>query len=198
VKLAIAPRVEPLGPHHNRAAFTCGEPTLDAYVRRYASQDVRRRIAQVFVAVAGTPESISGYYSLSAASFSREDLPPEMARRLPRYPIPAAILGRLAVDRAYQGRGLGEFLLFDACERIFQANRSSIGRQLHRTRPPSAPPQANLATALYDSRATDGAESALGRRPAWPRSVQCIDNNGCTMARFRCPCTEAVVGWRRE
>ena len=124
MKLAIAPRVEPLGPHHNRAAFTCGEPTLDAYIRRYASQDVRRRIAQVFVAVAGAPESICGYYSLSAASFSREDLPPELARRLPRYPIPAAILGRLAVDRAYQGRGLGEFLLFDACERIFQASRS--------------------------------------------------------------------------
>ena len=100
MKLAVAPRVEP---HHNRAAFTCGEPTLDAHIRRYASQDMRRRIAQVFVAVAGAPESICGYYSLSAASFSRGDLPSELARRLPRYPVPAAILGRLAVDRVSRG-----------------------------------------------------------------------------------------------
>jgi GNAT superfamily N-acetyltransferase len=113
-----------LAPHHNRAAFACGAPTLDTYIRRYASQDVRRRVAQVFVAVASTAESITGYYSLSAASFSREGLPPELARRLPRYPIPAAILGRLAVDRAYQGGGLGEFLLFDACARIVQASSS--------------------------------------------------------------------------
>ena len=124
MKLPVAPRVEPLGPDHGRTAFSCGEPTLNAYIRRYASQDVRRRIAQVFVAIADPPKSIAGYYSLSAASFSREDLPPELARRLPRYPVPAAILGRLAVERAYQGRGLGEFLLFDACERILQASRS--------------------------------------------------------------------------
>lgn len=124
MRLSRAPLVETLGRNHNRAAFSCGEPVLDEYLRRQASQDVRRRIARVFVAVGDTRESIAGYYSLSAASFSREDLPEEMVRQLPRYPVPAAILGRLAVDRQWQGKGLGEFLLVDAGERVLAASRA--------------------------------------------------------------------------
>lgn len=71
-----------------------------------------------------TPESIAGYYSLSAARFSRESLPEEIARRLPRYPVPAAILGRLAVARACQRRGLGGFLLADAGARVLEASKA--------------------------------------------------------------------------
>jgi ribosomal protein S18 acetylase RimI-like enzyme len=114
--------IEPLGPHHNRQAFSCSEPALDAHIRRQASQDLRRRVAQVFVAVGDTPDRIAGYYSLSATSFEREALPPELARRLPHYPVPAALLGRLAVDRAYQGRRLGELLLLDAAHRVVRAS----------------------------------------------------------------------------
>jgi GNAT superfamily N-acetyltransferase len=116
------PSVEPLAPHHDRASFACGEPALDAYLQRQASQDVRRRVARVFIGPGDTPERIAGYYSLSAASFRRDDLPPEDARRLPHYPVPAAILGRLAVDRRWQGRGLGEFLLIDAVRRVLRAS----------------------------------------------------------------------------
>jgi GNAT superfamily N-acetyltransferase len=119
-----APKIEPLGAHHDRAAFSCGEPALDAYLQRQASQDIRRRIAQVFVAVGDLPHAIVGYYSLSAASFDRADLPPALARRLPRYPVPAAILGRLAVDRAHQGSGLGELLLLDAVHRVLRASEA--------------------------------------------------------------------------
>ena len=119
-----APSVEPLGAHHDRDSFSCGIAELDEYIRKRASQDVRRRIARVFVATGDTPRGIAGYYSLSAASFRREELAEEIARRLPRYPVPAAILGRLAVDRAYQGRGLGEFLLADACNRVLEASRA--------------------------------------------------------------------------
>jgi GNAT superfamily N-acetyltransferase len=93
---------------------------LDAYLQRQATQDVRRRIAQVFVAVGDA--DIAGYYSLSAASFDRKDLPAEMAKRLPRYLVRAAILGRLAVDRPYQGRKLGTFLMLDATDRVLQAS----------------------------------------------------------------------------
>jgi GNAT superfamily N-acetyltransferase len=121
--LSRAPAVEPLGRHHDRAAFSCGEKALDEYLQRQATQDVRRRISQVFVAVGDAPESIAGYYSLSAASFSREALPEEMARRLPRYPVTAAILGRLAVDRSWQRKGLGEFLLADAAGRVLEASK---------------------------------------------------------------------------
>ncbi len=57
-----------------------------------------------------------------ATSFDREALPLELARRLPHYPVPAALLGRLAVDRAYQGRRLGELLLLDAARRVVRAS----------------------------------------------------------------------------
>jgi ribosomal protein S18 acetylase RimI-like enzyme len=113
--------IEPLGPHHDRASFSCGEPALDAYLHRQATQDVRRRVAQVFVAVGGAPEQIAGYYSLSAASFAKDELPPALAKRLPHYPVPAAVLGRLAIDRHHQGRGLGETLLLDAIRRVLRA-----------------------------------------------------------------------------
>lgn len=113
--------IEPLGPHHERTAFSCGEPGLDAYLQRQASPDVRRRVAQVFVAVRG-PGAIAGYYSLSAASFQKDELPPALAKRLPHYPVPAAVLGRLAVDREQQGQGLGETLLLDAIRRVVRAS----------------------------------------------------------------------------
>ena len=115
--------IEPLGPQHDRAAFSCGEPALDAYLQRQASQDMRRRVAQVFIAVVGEPTGrIAGHYSLSAASFQRDELPPAAAKRPPHYPVPAAMLGRLAVDRRQQGRGLGEMLLLDAIRRVLRAS----------------------------------------------------------------------------
>ena len=114
--------IEPLGPHHDRAAFSCGEPALDDYLRRRASQDARRRVARIFVAVGDTPERVAGYYSLSAASFGRDDPPADLAKQLPHYPVPAAVLGRLAIDRAHQGRGLGETLLLDAARRVVRAS----------------------------------------------------------------------------
>ena len=113
--------VEPLGPHHDRASFSSGEPSLDAYIRRQASQDARRRVARVFVASGNPPERIAGYYTLSAASFEKDNLPAEVARRLPHYPVPAAVIGRLAVDLRNQGIGLGEILLLDAIHRVVRA-----------------------------------------------------------------------------
>jgi ribosomal protein S18 acetylase RimI-like enzyme len=114
--------IEPLASRHDRMAFSCGEPVLDAYLQRQASQDIRRRVAQVFVARINTAGSIAGCYSLSAASFAKEQLPPTMAKRLPHYPVPAAVLGRLAVAREHQGRGLGETLLLDAVRRVIRAS----------------------------------------------------------------------------
>ena len=117
-------RIEPLGPQHDRAAFACGEPALDTYLQRQASQDVRRRVAQVFVAIGDAPDQIAGYYTLSAASFQKEELPPAQAKRLPHYPVTAAVLGRLAIDVAQQGRGLGELLLLDAVHRVVRASEA--------------------------------------------------------------------------
>ncbi len=114
--------IEPLGRHHDRRSFACGEPALDDYLRRRAAQDARRRVARVFVAVGDTPEAIAGYYTLSAAGFEKAALPANLAKRLPHYPVPAVVIGRLAVSRAYQGRGLGESLLLDAIHRIVRAS----------------------------------------------------------------------------
>lgn len=105
------------------ATFRCGQAPLEEYLCRYASQDVRRNVARVFVA---TPQSdsrrVAGYFTLSAGSVHCADLPPALAKKLPRYPIPVALVGRLAVDRAFQGQGLGSILLSDACQKVARAS----------------------------------------------------------------------------
>lgn len=105
------------------AAFRCGQPLLDDYIRRYASQDIRRNVARVFVATPeDAPRHVAGFFSLSAGSVSCTDLPDTLAKKLPRYPIPVALIGRLAVDSAFQGKGLGAILLADACQKVAQAS----------------------------------------------------------------------------
>jgi len=108
---------------HDRTVFSCGAAELDRYLREHASQDIKRDVARVFVAVRPETTAICGYYSLSATSFQRDELPAEQARKLPRYPVPAVLLGRLAVDRDAQGSGLGEFLLMDAMYRTLLATQ---------------------------------------------------------------------------
>jgi GNAT superfamily N-acetyltransferase len=111
-------RLEPLDDHHDRTAFSSGEEVLDRYFRTQVTQDIRRRVANCFVAVDTETETVAGYYTLSSASIPTSDLPPEEAKRLPRYPtMPAARVGRLAVDRRFQGRGLGAALLADAAQK---------------------------------------------------------------------------------
>ena len=117
--------VEALERRHDRSRFACGSAPLDRYIRELASQDVRRRTARVFVAVPdGGGAAAAGFYTLSAVSIARGDLPEAAARRLPRYPVPAALLGRLAVDRGYGGRGLGASLLADALRRVARAGET--------------------------------------------------------------------------
>lgn len=103
----------------NTSDFECGNESLDDYIRRYASQDVRRNIARVFVA---TPEDdslqLAGFFTLSAGSVGCSSLPPALARKLPRYPVPVALIGRLLVSRKFQGKGLGSVLLADACQKV--------------------------------------------------------------------------------
>ncbi len=116
--------IEPLGPRHDRAAFSCGQPALDDWFRRYASQDEKRNVARVFVAIDDT-HGVVGFYSLNSFSLVVEDLPQEMARKLPRYEaLPAALIGRLARDQRVRGQGLGGLLLADAVRRILNASRS--------------------------------------------------------------------------
>jgi GNAT superfamily N-acetyltransferase len=69
-------------------------------------------------------ETIAGYYTLSSTSVQLSELPAQIVRKLPRYPlVPATLLGRLAVDRRQQGKGYGRFLLADA---LYRASRSEV------------------------------------------------------------------------
>lgn len=112
-------RIELLASHHDRTAFSCGVVELDEYLRHQAGQDQRRKVAVCHVAVfPEAPQRVLGYYTLATYSIRLGALPPEIVRRLPKYPaVPAALIGRLAVDRTVQGRRLGEHLLLDALQR---------------------------------------------------------------------------------
>ena len=107
------------------AGFDCGEKALDEYLKHYASQDIKRGVARVFVASpAEQPQEVAGFYTLSAASIAAETLPEKWRKKLPRYPVPVALLGRLAVGQQFQGQGLGSILLADACKRVAAASET--------------------------------------------------------------------------
>lgn len=115
--------IRPLDAMVDTAAFRCGRHVLDEYIRRYAAQDVRRDVARVFVA---TPRDdsrrLAGFFTLSAGSVNCADLPMALTRNLPRYPVPVAIIGRLAVAENFQGKGLGSILLADVCKKVARAS----------------------------------------------------------------------------
>lgn len=118
----IAYRIEPLAAHHDRSNFDCKIEPLNRYLRQQAGQDSRKQVAVPFLLLHRETGGVAGFYTLANTAVELASLPEEMARRLPRYPLlPAALLGRLAVDVRHRGRGLGEFLLLDALRRGLEA-----------------------------------------------------------------------------
>jgi GNAT superfamily N-acetyltransferase len=115
-------RIEPLGPNHDRTAFLCGVPELDAYIQRQAFQDLKRNLAAVFVLTSDS-RTIAGFYTLSSHSIRAAELPEYMAKKLPGFPLPVSLLGRMAVARFLQGQGWGEFLLLHALKRAWIGSR---------------------------------------------------------------------------
>lgn len=110
-------RIEPFE-QHDRSDFDCGVEPLNEYFRSRMSRDARKRVTFCYVAVEIKTNGVAGYYTLAASSIKLGDMPPEIAKRLPRYPtIPAVRIGRLAVDLRYRSRKLGGVLLFDAIDR---------------------------------------------------------------------------------
>ena len=113
--------IEPLATHHNRVDFRCGIEELDQYLRRNAKQDAKRRVSAPFVVVERGYDRIAGFCTLSATTINLGELPADIAKKLPKYPlVPATLLGRLAVDQRYRGHGLGELLLIDALHRSWR------------------------------------------------------------------------------
>ena len=116
---------QPLSKAHDRKGFACDNEALDRYLQRQARQDVQRKLAAVWVNTDVDQTTIRGFYSLSAYSLSLNELPESLSARLPRYPkLPAILLGRLAVDQQFQGRGIGGTLLVDALRRSYYQTRA--------------------------------------------------------------------------
>ncbi|ARN80850.1 GNAT family N-acetyltransferase [Methylocystis bryophila] len=115
-------RIEALTAAHDRKRFSCGVEPLDRYLRELASQDIKRRISNCFVAL---DESgvVAGYYTLAATSLPLNELPADVAKRLPRYPLaPAGLIGRLAVAEGFRGKKLGGALVMDAALRAARSD----------------------------------------------------------------------------
>lgn len=106
--------IAPLDGSFERAQFDCGDEALNRFIRQYARQQQDKHLGQTRVAVAEGSKQVIGFYTLSAGSIGFQSLDEQQRQKLPKYPIPAARLGRLAVDKSAQGQGLGHKLLAHA------------------------------------------------------------------------------------
>lgn len=117
-------RIEPLSNHHNRTDFSSGVEALDNYLKRQAGQDIRKRVAAVFV-LTTDGRTVAGYYSLCSHTIRLTDLPNQFVWKLPRYPVvPATLLGRLAVSASFRSQGIGRLLLLDAFHRVLSTTQN--------------------------------------------------------------------------
>lgn len=117
-------RIELLATRHRHDDFACGEPALDDFLRLYARQHAERDFSRTYVAVADDGASILGFHAVSTGAIDFMNWPADL--RLPRYPIPVARIGRLAVDAHAQGTGVGAALL-DHALRLSAAMAERIG-----------------------------------------------------------------------
>lgn len=102
---------------HHRAAFSCGEASLDRYLQQQVNQDRKRDLSRCYVLVEQTnPNQILGFYTLSAFSVDVGTVPQNAAKGVPYPTIPCVLIGRLAVSQQHQGRKLGGLLLSAAVE----------------------------------------------------------------------------------
>ena len=107
---------------HQRKTFCSGNNSLDEYLKKHLSQGVKKGLIQAYVS-ADDQGKILGYYTLSASSISHSDMPEVLAKKLPRYPIPAVLIGRMATDESARSEGLrvGSKLLIHALKQALVA-----------------------------------------------------------------------------
>ncbi len=117
---------EPLNSKHNKQDFSCGKVLPDNYFWKQAKQDVKRKLSACFVLVDEGTKKISGYYTLSGSSIPNNLIPEFYKKKLPKsyLSIPAILLGRLAVDKDFQGKGIGKILLIDSLKRCYETSES--------------------------------------------------------------------------
>lgn len=111
---------------HGRAAFESGEPVLDAWLRRYAGQNRRRDTAATWV-IADVDHAVVAYATIAMTAIDRSTAPPSVARQAPD-PVPALLIGRLAVDRRHSGLGVGTALVAHVLATAVELNTKAACR----------------------------------------------------------------------
>jgi GNAT superfamily N-acetyltransferase len=112
---------------HEGAAFDSGEPALDEWLRQRAWANQQLAASRTYVVCPTGSNTIIGYAALSMGQVLAQEVTGAMRRNMPRH-IPAVLLGRLAIDRAWQGQGLGRALLADVVRRALLASREISAR----------------------------------------------------------------------
>lgn len=120
---SLLQKIIPFHKNLDRSGFDCGVLALNDYLSRQVNQDQTRNVSRVYVLIfEKNPNKIMGYYSVSVGSVALLSFPENLRKKLPKYPIPVALIGRLAVDKKCQGKGWGETLLMHALQKIIQVS----------------------------------------------------------------------------
>ena len=114
----------PLVSGHDTKDFDCGVESLNLWLKKHAIQARTIGSARTFAISHTEQQRVVGYYALTAASITHEEATARATKRMPRHPIPAALLARLAIDKSVQGHGVGAWLLLDAMLRTMAAAES--------------------------------------------------------------------------
>jgi GNAT superfamily N-acetyltransferase len=122
----VSLRIEPLTDGYDLDAFTCGHPSLDAWLRDHA-RDATRQGMRTYLLLASDPDAVGGYFAIAPHLLERAEAPRRIGRGAPTR-IPAILLAKLAVREDLQGHGLGADLLIQALTTILNAARSAGGR----------------------------------------------------------------------
>ena len=114
--------------HHDRKNFDCGNTDLNRFLAQSAQRGMQSRVNFTWVLPAagitkGHPKPVCAFYTISVCHIERELLPANLAKSLPRYPLPVFILAQLAVDKRCQGQGLGDVALINALRRCTQLSQ---------------------------------------------------------------------------
>lgn len=112
---------------HEFSSFDSGEPVLDDWLRQRAWGNLQSAASRTYVVCLGGSQQVVGYFSLSMGQILAQEVVGSMRRNMPRY-IPVVMLGRLAIDRTYQGKGLGVALLKNVVDRALRASQEVSAR----------------------------------------------------------------------
>ena|ERR1700722_6193966 len=121
--------IDRLNRSHDRASFSCGNDSLDTFLRTLVGQYERRRLGRTFVATAPEEQKVLGFYTSAAGSFALDALPVSARKGLPKHPLPTIHLGRLAVDTSCKGMRLGETLLFHFLHKALEVSKELVQTQ---------------------------------------------------------------------